>query len=107
MKLFLLLFLPGCLVVLNIRSKLLLLMGVLIGAILFIIPFMPDVRNTLDTLIVYVWNWEFANLAYRTIQRITCSRDIARSVLASIFFLIMAFSYGKLYLKISKPEQKQ
>ena len=104
-KLFPLLFLPGCLVVLSIRNKLLLLMGVLIGAILFIFPFMPDARNALDTLIVYARNWEFANLAYRTIRRITCSGDVARSVLACGFLLIMAFSYGKLYLKISKPKQ--
>jgi len=105
-KLIPLILLPGFLFIFRVRGRALFFMGILVGATLLTLPFLPDVRNMLDTLSIYVQNWEFAGFGYRTLRRVTSSGDVARYLLASGFIISMTFLYVGLYRKMWKSPCK-
>lgn len=98
-KLVPLIFLPGCLILFPTRGKGLFIIGLLTGATLLTLPFLPDVQKALVTLAVYAQRWEFASFAYRTLHRVTSSGNIARWTLALAFLFTIAFSYCRFSLK--------
>jgi hypothetical protein len=98
-KLFPLIFLPICLVLLPARGKGLFVIGWLTGTVLLTVPFLPDLKNALVTLAIYVQHWEFGSFAYRTLHGVTSSGNIARWILALVFLFTVAFSYARFFLK--------
>ena len=101
-KLIPLVLLPGFLLLLRVSGRVIFFMGFLLGAAILTLPFLPDVRNILDTLNVYIQTWEFAGFGYRTLRRVTSSGDVTRYLLASGFILSMTFLYTGLYRNVSK-----
>lgn len=102
-KLLPLIFLPGILLLVRGRARKLFLAGILAGAALLTLPFLPDIRNGLATLGLYARNWEFAGFAFRTVRRLTGSGQAARLLLASLFLCVMAVSYWRLSRRREKP----
>jgi hypothetical protein len=96
-KLVPLIFLPGLLIFVRSRRIALFLSGFLAGCVALIFPFWPDIRNMFVTLNVYLQNWEFSGLLFRTLRLITSSGHSARLILASVFILSSLFFYGMLW----------
>jgi len=94
-KLFPLIFLPGCLFVGRICNNMPFVTGIILGAILLITPFMPDLKNALSTLSLYIYHWEFSGFAFRTLRRITGSGDFSRLILAFSFFFALLIIFFK------------
>jgi len=90
-------FLPGLLLLVRGRARKLFACGILAGAALLTLPFLPDIRNSLPTLGTYARDWEFAGFAFRTVRRFTGSGQTARLLLASFFLCLMAGSYWRLW----------
>ncbi len=98
-KLFALIFIPGCLILLPRRCLTFAMIGIMIGFLLLTLPFFPDVLNALGTLREYAKHWEFGSFAYRSLRRLMVSGNAARLALGSAFLTATIFLYVKLYLK--------
>lgn len=94
-KLLPLVFLPGLLVLVRGRARWLLVCGVMAGAALLALPFLPHLANGLATLGTYARDWEFSGFAFRTL-RAASSGKAAREVLAAIFLAVAALTYWQL-----------
>ncbi len=105
-KLFPLIFLPGCFILFPPRGKGPFVIGWLTGTVLLTVPFLPDLKNALVTLAVYVHHWEFGNFAYRTLHGLTSSGNIARWILAFAFLFTVTFSYVRLFLKQRRSRRR-
>ncbi|GAB6083644.1 hypothetical protein JCM30471_25580 [Desulfuromonas carbonis] len=90
-KLFPLVFLPALLLLCR-GVRRCFLGGFLLVALLLSLPFWPELQNGLDTLDLYLRNWEFAGLAYRALRDLT-SGGTARLLLATTFGLAAAGLY--------------
>jgi len=95
-KLFPLFFLPGLLMLVAKGNRSSFLAGVLTGATVLVLPFMPEIGNLLGTLDIYLQNWEFSGLVFRVLRRTTLSGNSARLILASLFLVSAAAVYGTL-----------
>jgi hypothetical protein len=98
-KLFSLIFIPGCLILLPGRCRTFAMIGTMIGFLLLTLPFLPDVQNAFGTLSEYAKHWEFGSFAYRSLLRLTVSGNAARWALGSTFFTATILLYVRLYLK--------
>jgi hypothetical protein len=98
-KIFPIVFLPALLISMRSRIIISFMSGFLIGSIILILPFLPDLKNMLITLNIYLQNWEFSGVLFRTLRQITSSGNIARLILASVFILTTMFLCGMLWLK--------
>lgn len=96
-KLFPLLYLPGCLLL--VRCRALFILGLLTGGLFLMIPFYPDLLNIRGTFYTYLTSWEFSSFAYRSLQKITSSGEIARWLLALIFLVVFSFLTVQLWMK--------
>jgi len=98
-KLFPLLYLPGLFLLVKKRYLVLVLMGMVSGLMILTLPFLPHVKNMFVTLRIYVENWEFAGLAFRTVREVTASGHIARLTLTALLLLSATILYAKLWFK--------
>lgn len=90
-KLLPLIFLPGLLLLCR-RSLRFFLAGFFIVTLLLCLPFLPQLRNGLETLDLYLHNWEFAGLAFRTLRDLFSGKT-ARVLLGGLFCLAAARVY--------------
>jgi hypothetical protein len=95
-KFFPLIFLPGIFMLAGKRFSAPLSAGILGGLICLAVPFLPQLKNLLVVLNVYILNWEFAGFAFRTLRRLTSSGNLARLILASLFLFISTALYRRL-----------
>jgi hypothetical protein len=65
------------------------------GIVVLAAPFLPDLRNGLVTLGIYLERWEFAGFAYRSLRAATGSGETARILLAATFILTCGVIYGR------------
>ena len=86
-------FLPGLALLAGKRGRLFFLSGFIAGIFILSVPFLPDLKNMLNTLGIYMQHWEFSGLGFRMLRKMVSSGDIARYILAIIFMLIAVFSY--------------
>jgi hypothetical protein len=100
-KLFPLMFLPGLLLLLGLRSSLFFCTGLAAGTGLLTLPFIPEVAKGLTTFSTYLRHWEFSGFAFRTLRRITSSGDFARLLLALGFFTFLGVEMTRFGLKRS------
>jgi hypothetical protein len=106
-KLFPLLFVPGCVAIQPKRSRSIFCIGFLAGVSILTACFMPDVRNGLTTLSVYAQHWESSGFAYRMLKTAGLSGNVARGVLSSMFFLCVVLFYKALWLGKRRRGQEQ
>jgi hypothetical protein len=86
-------FLPGLALFAGKRGRLFFLSGFIAGIFILSVPFLPDLKNMLNTLVIYVQHWEFSGLGFRMLRKIVSSGYIARYILTIIFMLIAIFLY--------------
>jgi hypothetical protein len=98
-KLVPLFFFPVFLFLIKGRNRLLFVSGVLAGVFLLIVPFIPDLKNALATLGVYVQRWEFSSFPYRSLRTLTGSGKTSRLILYACFFSVVLVLSFRLYLR--------
>jgi hypothetical protein len=106
-KLFPVLFLPGCVGIQPKRSRLFFCVGLLAGVSVLTACFMPDVRNGLTTLGVYAQHWESSGFAYKVLKTAGLSGNVARGVLSIVFFLCVVLFYRDLWSGKRRREQAE
>jgi len=94
-KLLPLIFLPGLLLALQ-RRRIAFLFGIVGGGTVLLLPFLPDLVNTVGTLRTYAVNWEFAGFAFRSLRQATGSGESSRALLATLFLGAAAYRYSRL-----------
>jgi hypothetical protein len=82
---------PVFLVMVKGLKRILFSMGLILSIAVLTIPFTPDLYNILNTLGIYLKNWEFSNFAFRTLRDVTSSGDVSRLILAISFLCIVLF----------------
>jgi hypothetical protein len=102
-KFFPLVYFPGLLMAVKKRGRTMFVVGVISGAAVLILPFLPEIRNSLITLNTYLGNWEFSGFVFRTLRNLTSSGSIARLLLAFTFLMTAIFSYLKLLSGKTSP----
>jgi hypothetical protein len=98
-KLFPLIFLPGCLLFGRSRNNGAFLLGIIFCTILLIIPFMPDLQNAFGPLTLYIQHWEFSGFPFRMLRDISGSGDISRLILSFSLLFVLLIIFFKQYLK--------
>ncbi|MBF0412975.1 MAG: hypothetical protein HQK70_09720 [Desulfamplus sp.] len=102
-----LIFLPFVLLFMQYRNARLIMGGSCIGAILiFIIPFCPDMINSLVTLNQYLQNWEFSGLFFRLVRDFmqnysNQSGSIARGIIFMLFTVLYTIVFFRFLKNIS------
>ncbi len=84
--------------------KLLFLAGFGAAAGALLLPFLPQLTNTLATLNAYARNWEFAGFAFSTLRRVTGSGNVARLLLAGLLVVIVGFILLRFMKQLKEPE---
>lgn len=105
-KIFPVIFLPAIFILVGKRNLMPFLSGILIVIITLIFPFLPDLKNMLMTLNIYLQNWEFSGILFRTLRRIISSGNITRLILASAFILSLIYFYAMLWFKKERSPLK-
>jgi hypothetical protein len=99
-KLFPIIFLPALIVFMPKQKSFIFLAGFLSGIVGLTLPFLPDFYNMVDTLSVYLLNWEFSGFAFRMLREVTSSGNSARLLLMAVFLSIVCFfSFSFFYRK--------
>ncbi len=83
-------FLPGLLMLIRRGGKKIFLAGAIAGGVAVTIPFLPDIGNGLNTLGIYIHNWEFSGFLFRTLRQSLSSGSWARLILAFVFMAVLA-----------------
>jgi hypothetical protein len=99
-KLFPIIFLPAFIIFIPKQKSLIFLAGFLSGILGLTLPFLPDFYNMVDTLSVYLQNWEFSNFAFQMLREMTSSGNSARLLLIAVFLSTLSFfSFSLFYRK--------
>jgi hypothetical protein len=99
-KLFPIIFLPAFIIFIPKQRCLIFLAGFLSGILGLALPFLPDFYNMVDTLSVYLQNWEFSGFAFRALRELISSGNSARLLLISVFLSTLSFfSFSFFYRK--------
>jgi hypothetical protein len=99
-KLFPIIFLPAFIIFIPKQRCLIFFAGFLSGIVGLMLPFLPDFYNMVDTLSVYLQNWEFSGFAFRALRELTSSGNSARLLLISVFLSTLSFfSFSLFYRK--------
>jgi hypothetical protein len=106
-KLFPLLFLPGCLGLLPKWSKRYFCTGFLCGGIAIAFPFMPDLRKMLSTLRFYAQNWEFSGFVFKCLKHAGLSGNMARGGIWMLFLISLVFLYNALWSQRARTERRK
>ena len=61
--------------------------------IILTVPFLPDIIHMFFIIGVYLKNWEFSSLAFRSLRAITSNGDYTRIILYAGFVLYTAIAY--------------
>jgi hypothetical protein len=93
-KLFPVVFLPGYLRFLRGHGRWFFLLGFVIGCLLLMLPFLPDIRNSLATLQRYGATWEFSGFLFRSLRNLFSSGMVARVMLGVLFALVIVWCHG-------------
>lgn len=67
--------------------------GLSAGSVLLILPFCPDIRNSLPTLTTYIRHWEFSGLLFCFLRHLTQTGTIARIILGLVFAALLLYAY--------------
>ncbi|MBF0303333.1 MAG: hypothetical protein HQK73_09850 [Desulfamplus sp.] len=73
---------------------------------MLIIPFCPDMVNSLGTLNKYLQNWEFSGFVFRMLRQMTCSGEASRLIIVLIFVFTTAMIVLNLYKEEKLQRQK-
>ena len=92
-KLFPILYLPLFFYLLYSRQFAVFMIGMAAGGFLLVVPFYPDIANTLSTLQTYAASWEFSGLAFRTLRNWGLTGFSARALLSFGFLAFLLFCY--------------
>lgn len=98
-KLFPLIFLPGFLMLVKKRMRLIFAFGFIFGSAVLIFPFLPELTNLFGTLNLYVQNWEFSGFLFRLLRNLTSSGSLTRVTLFFFFLSGTLFLYLNLWNK--------
>ncbi|MBF0378329.1 MAG: hypothetical protein HQK72_12735 [Desulfamplus sp.] len=74
--------------------------------VMLIIPFCPDMVNSLVTLNKYLQNWEFSGFVFRMLRQMTCSGEASRLIIVLIFVFTTAMIVLNLYKEEKLQRQK-
>jgi hypothetical protein len=101
-KLFPVIFLPVLLIYLKGVARVFFLAGILSGAVVFTIPFMPDIFNMFNTLNIYLLNWEFSGFIFGLLRYLSFSGKTSRLLLVLVLlsattFVTLSFFYKKMH----------
>ncbi|MFH0725743.1 MAG: glycosyltransferase 87 family protein [Pseudomonadota bacterium] len=88
-------FLPGYLRLSRGHGRWLFLLGFVIGCLLLILPFLPDIRNSFATLQRYGATWEFSGFLFRSLRNLFSSGKVARVMLGVLFVLVVGWCHGR------------
>ena len=97
-KLFPIIFLPAFIIFIPKQRCLIFLAGFLSGILGLTLPFLPDFYNMVDTLSVYLQNWEFSGFAFRALRELTSSGNSARLLLITAFLSSCFFFFSLIVL---------
>jgi hypothetical protein len=96
-KVYPLLLVPCAFILLRRREMGIFGLGLLLGAGLLTVPFLPDVRNSLLTLRVYAEHWDFAGFLFKGLKAAGLSGNATRVILSCSFGILVACLYGALW----------
>jgi hypothetical protein len=105
-KLIPLIYLPVMLIAITGSGSVLFFIGFLMGLILLVVPFLPDLYHMAATLDVYLRNWEFSNFAFRSLRDLLASGSSARVVLIITFSIALGLFSVRFMLKKKGREVK-
>lgn len=92
-KLFPVVFFPGLWRLIPGYGRKWFLMGLFTASLLSIVPFAPDIQNSLVTLKRYSGTWEFAGFLFRFLRQLFDSGHVARVLLGVTFVVLMGWIY--------------
>ena len=105
-KLFPVLFLPGCFGLLPRRGRIYFCVGLLAGGIALAVPFMADLHKAVSTLRCYAQNWEFSGFVFQGLKNAGLSGNRARGVIAMLFLISLIFLYRALWSERALRERR-
>jgi hypothetical protein len=94
-KLFPVVFLPGYLRLSRGHGRWFFLLGFVLGCLLLILPFLPDIRHSVATLQCYGATWEFSGFLFRSLRNLFSSGMLARGVLGGVFVLVIGWCHSR------------